>query len=216
MITTFPHTTEKLFFTCLFAILLILACSGTDKDDPTFLKTYGGNPYMGSLQVDIILPDGKYAHTNYGKGSAQFIGVENNKARMILFGAISNEKGDAGFTVDGNCNKLNWQCKSDSVQLNISDKGMISGTARRFPQQFNFSGKISDVRLEFTTELKTLQKASGGLPAGTRYVFKYVLRREVSGKGTTKSSCKKIVWKPQYIGNFDGSGTTVMVPHCAD
>lgn len=215
MISAIYLTIERVCHVSLIPLLLILSCSGTDKSDQTFLKTYGGDPYMGTVQVDIILPNGKYVHTNYGRGSAQFIGVENEKAQMILFGAISNEKGDAGFAVDGQCNKLSWECKTDSVQLKISNEGMISGTGRRFPQQFNFSGKISDVRLEFTTELKTLQNTSGN-PAGTRYVFKYVLRRDVAGKGTTKSNCKKIVWKPQYIGNFDGSGTTVRIPHCVD
>ena len=215
MITTFPRTTERLVFGCLIPLLSILACSGTDKGNQAFLKTYGGNPYMGSVQVDIILPDGKYAHTNYGKGSAQFIGIENNKVKMVLFGAIGNEKGDAGFAVDGSCNKLSWQCKSDSAELAISEQGMISGKAKKSPQDFSFSGKISAVRLEFTTELKTQQTANG-LPAGTKYIFKYVLRRDVASDGKTKNNCKKIVWRPQYIGNLDGTGTTIQVPHCAD
>lgn len=216
MIFPLNRSTEKLFTFCILPFLFVMACSGTDKGNDIFLKTYGGSPYMGTVQVDIILPNGKYVHTNYGKGSTQFIKTKDNKVQMILFGAISNEKGDAGFVLDGNCEKLNWQFKSDSAQLNISEQGLISGTGKRFPQHFNFSGKISDVRLEFTTELKTLVKMENGNPPGTRFVFKYVLRRDVPSKGVTKSNCKKIVWRPQYIGNFDGTGTTVRIPHCAD
>ncbi len=169
--------TEKLFTSCLLPFLFVIACGGTGKSNEAFLKAYGGVPYMGSVQVDIILPNGKYAHTNFGKGSAQFIKTGNDKAQMILFGAISNEKGDAGFVLDGNCEKLNWTCKTDSTQLIISEKGSISGTGKHFPHHYSFSGKISDVRLEFTTELKKLQSNSTNFPAGTRYVFKYVLQK---------------------------------------
>jgi hypothetical protein len=214
----FFRSTEKIIISSLLPFLLVIACSGTDKGNEPFLKVYGGNPYMGTVQVDIILPNGKYVHTNYGKGSSQFIRAGKDKVQMILFGAISNEKGDAGFVLDGNCEKLNWQYRSDSAQLRISEQGAISGAGKRFPQQYDFSGKISDVRLELTTELKTLVKSENGYPAGTRFVFKYVLRRDIAtaSKGTTKGNCKKIAWRPQYIGNFDGSGTTVQIPYCAD
>lgn len=31
-----------------------------------------------------------------------------------------------------------------------------------------------------------------------------------------KRGCDKIVWQPQYIGGFDGSGITVRVPGCVN
>ena len=215
---TFPvnRPGEKLLHSCLLLLFLFTACSGTREGNETFLKTYGGTPYMGSVQVDIILPNGKYAKTDFGKGSAQFVGIGKDKAQLILFGAIKNEKGDAGFAIDGNCEKLSWQCNTDSVHLKIGEQGAIVGIAKRYPQQFNFTGKISDTRLELTTELKTLEKTQRDLPPGTRFVFKYVLRRDRVSAGKTNTPCKRIVWRPQYVGNFDGSGTTVQIPHCAD
>lgn len=186
----------------------------SNSDEETFLKVYGGTPYMGTVQVDIILPNGSYAKTDYGNGSAHFVDAGKGKVKMIVFGAISDKKGDAGFAVDGLAKQKTWKSESDSIQLNVDEKGIISGGGRSYPQQFMFSGKIGDTRLELLTEIKTLKATDKGSPVGTTFKFRYVLRRDIANKSGTKKPCKKIIWRSQYVGNFDGTGTTVRVPEC--
>lgn len=194
--------------------LLAFLTSSCKSDDEAFLKTYGGIPYMGTVQVDIIRPDGSYVKTEYGNGSAQFVGTDKGKVKMIVFGAINNKKGDAGFAIDGLTKQKTWKCESDSVQLNVNEKGLISGDGKSYPQQFMFSGKITDTRFELVTELKNLKASDGGLPVGTIFKFTYALGRDLANKSGNRKPCKKIIWRSQYVANFDGTGTTVRVPEC--
>lgn len=194
--------------------LLVLLTSNNASDD--FLKAYGGVPYMGTVQVDIIRPDGTYAKTDYGNSSAHFVSAGNGKVKMVVFGAIKNKNGDAGFAIDGLTRQKTWKSESDSVQLNVSENGIISGNGRNYPQRFTFSGKITANRLELVTSIQSLKASGNGLPAGTTFSFRYVLRRDIAGNSTGKKTCGKIVWRPQYVGNFDGSGTTIRVPRCVN
>ncbi|WP_119079911.1 hypothetical protein [Chitinophaga alhagiae] len=195
----------------------MLVTSSTQQQNNTFLKAYGGTPYMGTVQVDIIRPNGTHVKTDFGDASAHFTSADNGKVKMIVFGAIGNKKGDAGFAVDGVATQKSWKCQSDSIQLSVKENGAIAGSGTVYPQQFTFSGKIADTRLELLTEIKTLKAAENGLPAGTKFTFRYVLRRDIAtGTSNTKRRCKKIEWRPQYVGNFDGTGQTVRVPVCVD
>lgn len=204
------------YLVCLLPLLVLLT-SSNQADNGTFLQAYGGTPYMGTVQVDIIRPNGTYVKTDFGEASAHFTSADNGKVKMIVFGAISNKKGDAGFAVDGVASRKSWICQSDSVQLKVEENGVISGSGKVYPQQFKFSGKIADTRLELLTEIKTLKPSDNGLPAGTKFIFRYVLRRDiVTSSSSSKRRCKKIEWRPQYVGNFDGTGQTVRVPVCVD
>ena len=132
---------------------------------------------------------------------------------MIVFGAIKNKDGDAGFSVDGQARDKSWKSKTDSFQLEINEKGIISGSGNSYPQQLQFSGKIQDTRLELVTTLRFLKAPAGGLPAGTKYVFRYTLRRDVNGPTGVRKDCK-IVWRTRYVANFDGTSSLIRVPVC--
>lgn len=205
----------------IVAFLLLsgpVACSGQSaknkKEAPAFIRTYGGDPYMGTVQVDIIRPDGSYASTDYGEGSAYFVDSGRGKAKLVVFGAIKDKKGDAGFTIDGIYQEKTWKGKSDSVLLEIGETGKLTGTAASYPQQFQFTGSITNVRLELQTRVKMLQRTTGGHPPGTTFLFRYVLRRDVNSQPAAKKKCNRIVWRTQYVANFDGSATIVRIPEC--
>lgn len=215
---TYPPSL-RLYSLCpafLFLLMIVpVACNSQQdkKKASVFLQTYGGDPYMGTVQVDIIRPDGSIKTAGYGEATANFVDSGQGKAQMVVFGAIKDKKGDAGFAATGTHQAKTWKIRSDSLSLEIRQDGTINGNGASYPQQFQFTGSISDRRLELVTRVRSLQPA-GGLPGGTTYVFRYNLRRDINSPPTTKRKCDRIEWQTRYVAGFDGGATTVRVPVC--
>jgi hypothetical protein len=213
-----------LFFVFLL-IIAVPACSQNIPKQPNFLTKYGGDPYMGTVKVTIVKPDGITAKTDYGEANAHFTEKAKGQAQMVLFGAIRDKKGDAGFVIDGPYKGATWKSDSKGVVLEVDSNGRFSGGGELRTQKFAFAGTMSGGYIDFVLRITELEKTAGGYPAGTTFVFIYSLSRSKqdivtadnkSGSTTSKKKCKKIVWKTRYIGHFDGSGSTVRVPVCMD
>lgn len=215
-----------MFHSFRFLSVIILtsafAACGTDSNkdsNQSFMDLYGGDPYTGTVQVDIVLPDGSYAATEYGDGSAHFADQGGSEARLVVFGAIeedAGETGDAGFWTDGIYDEMSWKSDSEDVLLGIGTDGAITGAGTISPQEFRFDGAMSETRFELVAEIEALEETEGGFPAGTTFIFRYNFGRDVEHGGDGNGECNRIVWQPRYVAGFDGSAQTIQVPVCQD
>lgn len=196
---------------------------GTDSNndiEQSFMELYGGDPYTGTVQVDIVLPNGSNVSTEFGDGSAHFSDLGGSEARLVVFGAIEDdagETGDAGFWTDGTYyDEMSWKNDSEDVLLEIGTDGVITGAGTISPQEFRFDGAMSETRFELVAKIEALEETDGGFPAGTTFTFRYNFGRDVEHEGDGNGKCNRIVWQPRYVAGFDGSGSTIQVPVCFD
>jgi hypothetical protein len=194
-------------------ILLLIEVSACAQSKNDFLGKYGGDPYMGTVKVYIVKPDGTTGKTDRGEANAYFSEKGKGKAQMVLFGAIKDKKGDAGFVVDGPYQGSTWKTDGREVEIAVDANGKFSGGGELKTQKFAFSGTITGGFIDLTLRITEKNETKGGYPAGSTFVFTYSLSR---ANKDAKKKCKKIVWQTRYIGHFDGSGSTIRVPVCMD
>lgn len=198
------------------------ACGSSRGEE--FIETYSGEPYTGFVEVRVE-PAGGKAWRQHGKGSAHFVGKEGGNAQLVVFGAIDDEDGDAGFAIDGTFEDGHWKSETDEVVLEVARDGRISGGGTIHPQKFGFSGSASETSFNLDVDIELLEGRPGALPAGSRFRFSYELSRaprqeedvvadaESHGKG--KKKCRKIRYEMRPVANIgDGSMSMIQVPVC--
>lgn len=199
------------------------ACGSSRGED--FIETYAGEPYTGFVEVRVE-PAGGKAWTQHGEGSAQFVGKQGGSTQLVVFGAIDDEDGDAGFTIDGTFEDGRWKSENEGMVLEVARDGRISGGGTIHPQKFEFSGSASETDFDLDVDIELLEGRPGALPAGSRFRFSYALsrapRREEAavadagddGNGK-KKKCRKIRYEMRPVANIgDGSMSMIQVPVC--
>lgn len=141
-----------------------------------FIQTFAGEPYMGTLEVRIE-PPGRNGWTRYGRGSAHFTDIEDGRAKLVVFGAIDDEQGDAGFAVEGTYGDTGWKSRTDNVVLQLSTTGEIIGEGAIPPQSYRFSGSVSESTFSLDVRIELDEATANGLPPGTTFRFAYDLSR---------------------------------------
>ena len=123
-----------------------------------------------------------------------------------------------------------WAGQDEEIRISIDKRGVLTGTAYEPPFRITFDGKVSDQRFVLHMEMKATA-AAGPMPAGTRFVYDYDLKRDLpatgrtaraddgrkQGKPVAQGDCKRIRWKLKNVMDY-GSGTIdlVRVPVCED
>lgn len=201
------------------------ACQARDKQ--TFIDKFAGEPYTGPVKVRVTPPGGD-AWRQYGEGSAHFVKKANGRAQFVVFGAIDDKKGDAGFSTEGVYDASGWW-RSDvkGVRLQISPSGEISGGGTIPPQRFRFSGLASDSAIDLTVEIELLQATKKNMPKGTTFRFEYDLSRaradvradnaKTAAAGGKKSGgkCRKIRYEMRPVPSMSGGAMDmIQVPVC--
>ncbi|MDN5782035.1 MAG: hypothetical protein L0H23_08445 [Luteimonas sp.] len=221
---------ERFRLTCLLA--LALAAGGCDGREPApLLQPFAGDPYMGDVTVRITPPGGQPWEQS-GRASARIVDGPDGRARLTVFGAIEDEKGDAGFTLDGHQDARGWRSDSDSMTLAIDPDGHISGGGTLAPQRFTFDGRIATTDFHLVANVELLARSNGNLPKGTTFEFVYDLSRatptptsptaaqdaaERNDKGDKSGKCSEIRYEMRPIANIgDGTMSMLQVPICLD
>lgn len=210
----------------LSLLLLALAASACNSSErPDFIQTYAGEPYTGSVEVRVDLPDGE-SWRKYGEGSAHFVKQSDGQAQLVLFGAIDDEQGDAGFVVDGEYDENGWKSELGDIVLEIGPDGAISGGGTLHPQKFRLSGTASQSAIELVVAIELLEANPNALPAGTTFDFTYDLSRAVASdededptadKTGDEKECGKIRYEMRPVANIgDGTMSMIRVPICLD
>ncbi len=184
---------------------------------------FDGRPYLGSVEVRADVPgQGAGAIRDSGRGS---IHLERNDAgvALVLAGNIKVE-GDASFFLDGRRADGGWRSRSEEVQVGIDADGTVAGHGRMGDQQLRFDGRVSPTDFDLDVEVTLAAASAKGLPAGTRFVFAYRLRRDAGDGPATASdgaddeartSCRRFVWRVRNIADFSGGPMRmIQVPEC--
>lgn len=210
-------------------LLLAVLAAGTCQagGEQTFIDKFGGEPYTGWVEVDVITPDGE-THRRNGKASAHFVEKGKGRAQFVVFGAIDDQKGDASFVPEGVYDASGgWKSDVEGIRLQISPSGEIGGGGTAPGQRFRFSGLISDSAMELTTEIELLQATENGMPKGTTFRFEYDLSRAgadvragdtkaAAGGGKAKRKCREIRWEMRPVAAAFGEMDMVRVPICLE
>lgn len=216
---------ERFRLTCLLSLALVAGgCEG--REQAPFLQPFVGAPYMGDVTVRITPPGGR-SWEQSGRASARIVDEQDGRARLTVFGAIEDEKGDAGFTLDGRQDARGWRSSSDSMTLEIGPDGRISGGGTLAPQRFAFDGRIAPGDFHLVAKVELLARSKGDLPEGTTFEFVYDLsraaptpatvdRKPASGDGKD-GKCSEIRYEMRPIANIgDGTMSMMQVPICLD
>lgn len=214
----------------LMLSLAIGACQGRGDEQPDFITALSGDPYTGFVKVVVRPPSGRTI-TRWGEGSAHFVKEPGGRARLVVFGAIDDEQGDAGFTVDGSYDAGGWKATANDIRIEVAPGGAISGGGSQHPQAYRFSGKAAESDFELMVELELLEGSPQGMPKGTTFSFDYDLSRarpdadddatagrtasagEKGKKG--KKKCRKIRYEMRPVASIgDGSMSMMRVPVC--
>ena len=142
-----------------------------------------------------------------------------------MVGAIDDEKGDAGFAVEGTNDDTGWSSRTETVALRMNPSGEIVGQGAIPPQNYRFSGAVTDGTFTLDIHLEITEATTNGLPAGTTFRFSYDLSRgkieeenESAGSGKQASKdriCRKIRYEMRPVANIgDGSMSMIRVPIC--
>lgn len=192
---------------------------------------YAGDPYRGKVSAQVIEPgatrDGK---RDSGTGTAQFIATGEGGSRLVVKADI-RAPGDAGFVMEGRESASGWSGRTGGLSLVIDRNGHISGGGIANRHRIVFGGRATAERMDLTVETEKLaQITQGGLPAGTRIVFDYDLRRAYDSARTgvastaapvkktqkAQKTCKRRIWKMRNVATPGGGMTMTQVPHCLD
>jgi hypothetical protein len=213
----------KYLLITFFAIgILHLGCGMTA--DKGFMQQFKkGDPYTGTVRVNIKTPEGK-RNNRSGNASLHFKDSTTNILWFVLFGAIddkNSESGDAGFLLPGKYDDNAWQYKSNNMRLEINRNGKISGEFITDKEKYKYSGSISATSFVMKSDIELLKPTPAGLPAGTTlYVEHRLSRSDPDKKEQTKGSakkCRKTVWQLRNVWNPGGGGMImVRVPVCVD
>ncbi|MDH5822017.1 hypothetical protein QFW77_03280 [Luteimonas sp. RD2P54] len=213
--------------------LLALAVSGCGSDrgpdqGEAFVGTYAGDPYTGFVEVEVR-PAGGRAWRQHGEGSAHFVDEGGGKARLVVFGAIDDENGDAGFAIDGAFTDGRWKSETEGVSLEIDRDGRIGGGGTMHPQRFDFSGTATATDFALDVGIELLEDNPQSLPAGSTFRFAYELSRAEPGKDAEQSAgededgrggdrkCRRIRYEMRPVANIgDGSMSMIQVPVCLE
>jgi len=212
----------------LLAALSLAACdskgSGREESAAGILP---GDPYTGWLEVEVrpAAPAAK-PWRRYGQGSAQLLETGDGKARLVVFGAIDDDDGDAGFALDGEFTAEGWRSDAGPVSLEIDREGRISGGGTLHPQAFSFSGSATPASFSLEVELELLESGSEQVPAGSVFHFSYGLTRATprageesaqapDGREKADRKCRRIRYEMRPVANIgDGSMSMLRVPVC--
>ncbi len=202
---------------------------GADTGDGKHVvQDYAGEPYTGFIDVRIDPPGGK-AWTQYGRGSAHLTDIGDGRARLVVFGAIDDDRGDAGFAVEGRYDDDGWVSRTDNVNLRIDTTGTIVGEGTVPPQHYAFSGAVTASTFDLVVDLELTEATENGLPAGTRFHFTYDLYRGVpnadEGEDLSRNAdesaprkdgkCRKIRYEMRPVASIgDGTMSMIQVPIC--
>jgi hypothetical protein len=205
--------------------LLTATAAFSPRSDAEVMQAYGGNPYLGGVDVRIQVP-GEKERQDSGTGSAHFAKTDDGQTRLVVSGSIRKDS-DTGFVMNGIASKSGWSSRDGS--LTIGKDGKITGGDVQHPYRFRFDGFVSREKFSLKIEQEWLEasKNKRGFPLGTKFVFTYDLGREPKQQagGTVRSGqkaagdrpCKRIVWKVRNIANL-GGGPMIMtqVPVCVE
>lgn len=217
---------KRLRLTCLLS--LVLATSGCEGREASFVQPFAGDPYLGDVTVRILSPDGGSLEQS-GRASAR-IEDRGDSARLTVFGAIENEAGDAGFTLEGQQDARGWRSESGAVSLRIDPEGRITGGGTLAPQAFSFDGRVSPSALHLVTRIELLARSQGDLPAGTVFEFVYDLSRAATAgpatadgeasreqAGDDNGQCSEIRYEMRPVASLgEGTMSMMQVPVCVD
>jgi hypothetical protein len=216
---------ERFRLTCLLSLALATGgCEG--REQAPFLQPFAGTPYLGDVTVRITPPGGR-SWEQSGRASARIVDEHDGRARLTVFGAIQDEKGDAGFTLDGQQDAHGWRSASDSMTLEIGPDGRISGGGTLAPQRFAFDGHIAPGDFHLVAKVELLARSKGNLPEGTTFEFVYDLSRAAPVPTTDQrkpvdsedkdGKCSEIRYEMRPIANIgDGTMSMMQVPICLD
>jgi hypothetical protein len=186
------------------------------------VQTYAGDPYIGRVDVRILIPGKASEQRDSGTGSAYFTKTDNGQTRLVVSGSIRKDS-DTGFVVDGSESKSGWSSRDSS--LSIGKDGQITGSSVEHPNRYRFNGVLSEGKFDLKVEHELLAGSKQGLPPRTKFVFSYDLRREAGTKdasapGSEKKTvgdrrCKRTIWQMRNVANM-GGGPMIMVrvPQC--
>ena len=182
-------------------------------------QPFSGDPYMGSVHVRIEA-DGYKTKREEGTGSAHFVDSVGKFAKLVVFGAIRDTTGDAGFSLDGVYKEKGWISNAGTTDFRIDEKGMISGSGSMPGNKISFSGTASSSNIDLTVKMISQEATAGGWPAGTLFTFRYLLRRPLNkepngDRGVARNSkdCKRIRWQMRNIWT-PGGLQMIRVPVC--
>lgn len=203
--------------------LLTATAAFSPRSDAGIVQAYGGNPYLGAVDVRIQVP-GEGDRQDSGTGSAQFTKITNGQMRLVVSGSV-RKASDTGFVMDGSASKSGWSSRDGN--LSIGTDGKIIGGTVQHPYRIRINGFVSGEKFTLKVEQELLEasKNKGGFPLGTKFLFSYNLNRQANQKigdtvGSGKKSagkCKRIVWQVRSIANL-GGGPMIMtqVPVCVE
>ena len=194
---------------------------GTDAHAPV---RFEGAPYLGSVEVVADVPgEGAGAIRDSGHGSVHFDRSPGAAATALVLGGSIKEEGDAAFFLEGVRDGPRWRSNGPEVKVIIAGDGGISGGGEVGNQALDFAGRATDGTFDLDVGVTLKSASAKGLPAGTRFLFSYRLRRDAAspaagadaGRDGQKGQCKRFVWRIRNIADFSGGPMRmIQVPEC--
>lgn len=210
-------------------LLLASAAMGSIDVGHLAIQRYMGEPYVGGLEVQVILPGDppKGSDSDSGTGSARIVDEGNGRARLVVSGTIDG--GENGFTVSGAYDETGWRSDDDGPVVEISPDGRISGEGRQGIEYLTLEGTATDEAFDLVVLIELLAPTENGVPAGTMFRFIYDLDRSLdiaeprdpppstdSSGGSSGDECDEIVWRTRNVANPFGTMQMVQVPVCVE
>lgn len=194
-------------------------------DGDTRGTPFDGRPYLGHVEVRADVPgEGAGAIRDSGRGSIHFERRDTGIA-LVLGGNIKTE-GDASFFLDGRQAGGGWRSRSEDVRVDIGEDGAVAGRGQAGDQHLRFDGRVTPTGFDLDVEVTLAQASAKGLPAGTRFVFAYRLRRDPTDSASStagradadadgQAPCRRFVWRVRNIADFSGGPMQmIQVPEC--
>ncbi len=138
-------------------------------------------PYEGAVTLHFTAP-GKTARTVHGTGSARWIAEGSGATRLELRADESRTNTRSVIVFAGRAEGAHWRSAPGEVSLAVAPDGRITGGGRdtTLGRELSFAGVMHPATLRLQTRT-TLDRAEGGLPAGTAIEATYDLQRDAPG-----------------------------------
>ncbi|MCD9029470.1 hypothetical protein LDO26_14845 [Luteimonas sp. BDR2-5] len=200
--------------------IAIALSSNACGSDGAFIDAYAGEPYLGSVRV-VVTDAGGTVMRRRGEGSAQFEATGRGQARLVVYGAIENKDGDAGFAITGAYGPDGWTAEEGGVRLHIGPDGRILGGGVVDDNRYSFSGSVSPGRMRLTVELTPQAAAAQPASAANVFTFNYRLSRDrpeaamAQRSGDGEGKCRSIRYEMRPVASIgDGTMSMLRVPVC--
>ncbi len=203
---------------CFVAVIAILACSKSEKNEPSdgkseFISLYKDEPYIGKADAKMYVGGYDPLPSIDGNGTFSLDKIKDDSVMIII--DANFEGGDSyNFAMPGKQKGKEWAFNGNLGSFTINDKGSMTGEVADGKKRIQWKGNLFDDRLMLDVTIKYLI-SEGNIPEESILRSSLDLKRRGHGTGGMGGGCEKLAWVNKTVFNW-GSGTMdlALLPVC--